>query len=59
MRGMGEWMEGHIHVLSWKIYAAAGVKDEGHASDTDPRPGAYFETSGWDTGRICSALVLT
>lgn len=44
-------MEGHIHVLSWKIYAAVGVKEEGHASNTDPRPGAYFETLEWDTGR--------
>lgn len=35
-----------------KIYAAVGLKEEGHASDTDPRPGAYFETLGWDTGRI-------
>lgn len=35
-----------------KIYAAAGVKEEGHASDTDPRPGAYFETLGQDTSRI-------
>ena len=34
-----------------KIYAAVGVKEEGHASDTDPRPGAHFETLEWDTGR--------
>ena len=59
MRGMAEWKEDHIHVLSGKRYAAVGMKEEGHASDTDPRPGAYFETLGWDTGRICSALVLT
>ena len=52
-------MEGHIHVPSRKMYAVVRVKEEGHASDTDPCPGAYFETLGWDTGRICSALVLT
>jgi hypothetical protein len=37
-------MEGHVCVLSLKMHAAVGIKEKGHASDTDSCPSAYFET---------------